>query len=303
MTPTMVSSSSVADHTPVASFHRRGAKRRAFQDLAERTKSEQSRILAKQQPLEKLLRSAEKAARRSSLPKTAKVLRSILNGSEVAASKMLGSCKPKNIQKASEDASLMIKTRLGLSKRKYQRFEKFTKQVYGAKLLQPWAKIIEHRNTIIPKISNPSWEDGVLSAHVSLRDMVVNDVVRILELEDVNDNVSKLLGSANGEPVHCTLYVSSGVDSATGFTHYNQDSILKHDDSLLTEHLMPLMLVANESLRLWENPNPQSDTFCHAKSMSWMKETDTKTRQIFLDFYKEVHEIDCQPIIIPTKVN
>lgn len=133
-------SSSVKSTPASAASHRRGPKRRLFEDLSERTKSERSRLLTKTEPLEKLLRSAEKAARRSSLPNTVKILHSLIVGREAAASKLLKASH--HSEMASIDDSLLLKTRLALSKRKYQKVEKFTKQVYGTKLLQPWAKVI-----------------------------------------------------------------------------------------------------------------------------------------------------------------
>lgn len=36
--------------------------------------------------------------------------------------------------------------------------------------------------------------------------------------------------------------------------------------------------------------------------MSWAKETDVRTKEIFKTFYKEVDDINNQPIVIPSKV-
>lgn len=174
--------------------------------------------------------------------------------------------------------------------------------MHDVKLLSTWPKIMEHRNNITPTISPPSKIDGALTVKVSLRDMVSSDVARIIEIDGVAEQISSLVSSCD-QDIDVLLHVSAGVDSATGFSHYNQDKILKHDDSLLTEHVMPLMIVAlKTNQKLWVNPNPQSDTFCHARSMSWAKETDVRTKEIFKTFYKEVDDINNQPIVIPSKV-
>lgn len=274
----------------------RGRKRSFFPDLSENTKDKYSRTLAQNETLESLLRSAEKAAHRDSLTNVAKVLNSLRTCGETYANSIINS-PGKLKRKACVESSLLLKTRVGLSKRKYQALEKFTRRVYGVKLLLSWSKIMEHRNKITPKISCPTKIDGVLTSHVTLHDMVVNDVTRMLELDEVANELSVV----DGEDVDCTLHVSAGVDSATGFPHYNQATSLKQDDSLLSEHVMPLMLVTGEK-KLWVNPNPQSDTFCHAKSMTWAKETNTRTKQIYDAFYSEVDRINNQPIVIESKV-
>lgn len=278
-----------------------GPKRRIFSDLSESTKNKYSRVLAKKEPLDNLLRSAEKLAHRRSMTNVAKVLNGLRSSGEIYAKKLLKNAGKMKL-KASVEASLLLKTRVGLSKRKYEAIEKFSQQMYGVKLLSPWPKIMEHRNKITPTVSRPEKIDGALSIKVALRDMVVSDVSRILEVDEVAERLSALPGTSD-ETIRCTLHVSAGVDSATGFAHYNQDKILKQDESLLSEHVMPLMLVTEDDEKLWVNPNPQSDTFCHARSMSWAKETDTRTKQIFNAFYCEVDEINKQPIVIESKVH
>lgn len=279
----------------------RGPKRRCFSELSESTKDKYSKLLAKKEPLENLLRSAEKLAHRGSFTNVAKILHGLRISGEIYAKSILKNTgKPK--RKTSVEASLLLKTRVGLSRRKYVAVEKFAKRMYGVKLLSTWPKIMEHRNKVTPKITRPTKVDGALSIKVTLRDMVSSDVARILELDEVAERLSALADIADGEPVDCTLHVSAGVDSATGFAHYNQDTILKQDESLLSEHVMPLMLVVGDSHKLWVNPNPQSDTFCHAKAMSWEKETDIRTKQIFEAFYHEVDDINERPIVIDSKV-
>lgn len=256
--------------------------------------------MARTEPLEKLLRSAEKAARKNSNPAMAKILLMLRKRGEGWASEnLLLSHKSEKLKQPSLESSLMLKTRLGLSKRKYTGIEKFANHVHGAKLLQPWGAIMEHRNLVIPKHSPPNWDSGYLSTYVTLREMVTCDMTRVLELEEVNLKASKLCESR--KTVDCILHVSAGVDSATGFAHYNQADIVKKDDSLLSEHVMSLMLIADGGENIWTNPNPQSDTFCRAKSMSWVKETDTVTRKIFQNFFHELEEINQCPILITSK--
>lgn len=85
--------------------------------------------------------------------------------------------------------------------------------------------------------------------------------------------------------------------AATGFTHYDQKGLLGKDDSLLTEHMMNQTLVADGE-DLWVNPNPQSDVFCHAKSMGWVEENDQLTKNIYDKFVNDVHDINENPIIL-----
>lgn len=274
-------------------------KRKLFENLSERSKDERSRVLARAEPLEKLLRSAEKAARKNANPAIAKVLLLLRKkGEGWAAETMLLSQQAQMREQLSNESSLMLKTRLGLSKRRYTGIEKFAKQVHGIKLLQPWASMVEYRNQIIPRHSSPTCDNGYLSIKVTLRDMVTCDVTRILELDEVNSKVLELPDRADNKTIDCTMHVTSGVDSATGFSHYNQAEILKKDDSLLSEHVMSLMLLTEGGETMWTNPNPQSDTFCRAKSMSWVKETDSITRKIFAEFFQELEDINRNPILV-----
>lgn len=60
---------------------------------------------------------------------------------------------------------------------------------------------------------------------------------------------------------------------------------------------MSLRLETDGTL-LYVNPNPQSDMFCRVRSMCWTKETDIITREMFDDFFKEIEDINHDPIII-----
>ena len=153
------------------------------------------------------------------------------------------------------------------------------------------------RNEIIPLIENPGWEKGYLSVHVKVRAMISNDVARMLEIEEVKQKIESFAEETTRTSVDVELMVAAGLDSSTGFSHYDQAGILGKDDSLLTEHLMSLKLVANEQ-DWWINPNPQSDMFCHAFSMSWVKETDTVTKNAYDKFAKEVQHINEDPILV-----
>lgn len=174
-------------------------------------------------------------------------------------------------------ASLLLKTSLGLSKMRYECISKFAKTTLGIKLLQPWATVMEYRNSLVPPFSNRNWTNGYLSASVSLKDSVSSDFNRISELPAVKMALEEL-GERN---IECVLHVTGGVDSATGFSHYSQANIRGKDDSLLSEHVMSLLLVSEDGRELWRNPNPQSDRTCRVRSMNWTKETDVITRQMF----------------------
>lgn len=227
----------------------------------------------------------------------AKVLKHLITGEERWASNLMKIyAKSENIREPSLEESLEVKTRLGLTKRMYIGVQMFSKNKQGARLFQPWKKIMLYRDSILPKINPPVWENGVLSISCTLRDMMMSIASRIIQLNHVKDNISSL--AVDGEDINfeCTFHVSAGLDSATAFPHYNQANILQKDDSLLTENLLPLMLVTKNGVKLWVNPNPQSDTFCRAKSMTWTKETAEVTKTMFLGFYEEVESINAYPI-------
>ncbi|XP_065079189.1 uncharacterized protein LOC135702117 [Ochlerotatus camptorhynchus] len=137
-------------------------------------------------------------------------------------------------------------------------------------------------------------EKGYLSTSVTVRDLVQNDITRLVELKEVESKVKTLAKS--GEVLACKLHVTGGPDSATGFSHYNQDGILGQDDSLLSEHYMSLLLVAENGDEIWRNPNPQSDTFCRPRSLNWTKETDKLSKHMFDQFFREIDEMNENPL-------
>lgn len=228
----------------------------------------------------------------------AKVLQKLRTSGEEWASKLLKQhASEEKLAKPSAETSLLIKTRLGLTRRRYNGFRKHTKSVVGKNALVPWIEAMQHRDAIIPKMSVPVWENDILVCRVTLRDMVSNIITRLMCLEEVQDKMSSFSGY-----IDCIIHMAAGVDSATGFSQYNQDRNLAKDNSLLTECVLPLILETDTGCKLWVNPNPQSDKFCRAKSMSWQKETDSVTKEIFLSFYEEVDQIAQQPIVIENQV-
>ena len=112
-----------------------GRKRLDFQNLSESVKDRRSRPLAKE-PLEKLLRAAEKVAHHNSSPATAKLLKYLRNKGEPWASKTLQDLKQlEKLNEPSTEMSLMLKTRLSLSKSKYRATAEFSKNVLGIEML------------------------------------------------------------------------------------------------------------------------------------------------------------------------
>lgn len=202
---------------------RRERKRLRYEDLSESVKDKRSRFFFSKEPLDKLLRSAEKAAHHNSSPAIAKLLYYLrTQGEEWASEQLKLSKRSEKLHEPSVEDSLILKTRLSLSKSKYQGVEKFVRQEYGIKALQPWQNVMEHRNNILPIISPVSGDNGYLSVHVNLRDMVFKDVSRMLELHAVRSEVSALCDGENPTRLDCILHLTAGVDSATGFSHYNQ---------------------------------------------------------------------------------
>ena len=276
-----------------------GSKKKLFKTLSEKIKSKQSKELAKKESLEKLLRSAEKIARKESNPNIGKILKNIVTGGELWASKVLKQYEQfQNFREPTLMESLEVKTRLGLTKNVYNGIQAFAKQKQGSTLFQPWKNVMDYRNSIIPTITSPTWENGCLTIGCTLREMTNCTVTRMLEIDHVKEKLSVLTETEHDKPVECILHVSGGLDSATCFPHYNQANILRKDDSLLTENVLPLMLTSKSGKKLWVNPNPQSDTFCRAKTMTWAKETPELTKKMFNEFYDEVNDILKSPIVV-----
>lgn len=93
-------------------------------------------------------------------------------------------------------------------------------------------------------------------------------------------------------------YAAGEPDSATGYSHYNQHEILGKDDSLFVEHYMCLQIVTASGTPVYVNPDPQSDTFCRVRRMSWTEETDKLIREMYEEFMKEVEEYNADyPVI------
>lgn len=227
----------------------------------------------------------------------AKMLRKLRIRGEEWACKALKKARQEKLVKPTAEKSLRLKTRLGLTQRKYASIRKYSKSIYGRNCLVPWEEAMQHRDAIIPAYDPPIWDNGVLTCRVALRDMVVNIIERLLSLEEVQEAVIMMDGD-----VDCVLLLSAGVDSATGFSQYSQKGIMTKDNSLLTECVLPLILETRSGEKLWTNPNPQSDKFCRAKSMSWQKETDCVTRDLFGKFFAEVDHIAEEPLVVENEV-
>lgn len=151
-----------------------------------------------------------------------------------------------------------------------------------------------HRNSIIPKFAYPNEDKGYLSAQVSVRSMIQNNVERIMDFDDVRANLNSI---SNEGLVECVMQISAGPDSATGFSHYNQTKFVARDNSLFTEHFMSMKLESDSRI-LYTVPNPHWETFCRARLMSWTKETDVLAREMYDQFFKEIEDINEEPVIV-----
>lgn len=282
-------------HTPASS---RGRKSQSFSLLSEKTKVKYCQKLARGRCVEELVRAAESAARKAGCLGMASVLKNLRKGQEYWARETLNAVKADAVvNQPSPETSLILKTRLGLTKRKYSGITTFMRKKLKQKAFVPWADMITHRNNVIPKFSPPHQDEGYLSASVSVRELLSNDVKRIMELDDIQSKLAAIV-SSNVQYLNCTMHVAAGPDSATGFSHYNQAKFLGQDDSLLTEHFMSLKLVSENHDEIYVNPNPQSDMFCRVRSMHWTKETDEITLKLFNRFFEEVDALNESPIVI-----
>ncbi|XP_062703521.1 uncharacterized protein LOC115255490 [Aedes albopictus] len=159
--------------------------------------------------------------------------------------------------------------------------------------------MIEYRKSIIPPFLTPNWEKGYLSCTVSVRDLIENDARRITELADTRSKLDAISNSYDAPIViDCLMRVAGGPDSATGFSQYNQENILGSDESLLSENYMCLELITMSGDEIYRNPNPQSDLFCRPRSLSWTKETDAITLEMYNNFFDEINDIKDDPVIV-----
>lgn len=273
----------------------RGRKRKPFRDLTKKGKTTRCRVLSQKEPLDLLLKSAMLSAKKNKFPSIAKMINHILKGGEEWAQQSIAKIQNyKETSVPSEEKCLTLKTSLGLSRSKYEGLARFTKAHFDTKLLLPWKTVSQYCESIIPPFSSPNWDQGYLSSRCTIRDLVTCDVTRISELDEVRSNIM----SYNRTSINCTLYATAGPDSATGFSHYNMARNLAKDDSLLSEHFMSLMLKTEQGEVVWRNPNPQSDCFCRIRSMSWVKESDSITKNFFEQFFTEVDDINNNPISV-----
>lgn len=88
--------------------------------------------LFKEQGLDNLLYSAKIAAIKAANPATAQILQHLLSGGEVWAKETIESVDSvRGTSLCSEESSLAIKSKLGLSKTKYGELSRFTKKHLG----------------------------------------------------------------------------------------------------------------------------------------------------------------------------
>lgn len=164
---------------------KRGRKQVDFHNLTERTKKKYSNLVARKHSLEELLLAAETAAYKKGSHATKKILKLLRNGGEKWAKEAAShSLSKTSTSHTSIERSLMLKTRLSLSKNKYNGISKFLRQDMGQKLAS-WKEIMAFRNTILPAFPSPNDNKGYLSVTVPVREMVTKDLERILELEEV----------------------------------------------------------------------------------------------------------------------
>lgn len=150
--------------------------------MTEQTKVKHCQNLARGRCFEELLRATEIAARKAACPNMCRILKKLRNGQENWATEAIEALRTESSRnKPSAESSLMLKTRLGLSKNKYTGITSFMRRELHQKTFDPWADMVAHRKSILPNFSQPNYDKGYLSSSVSVRELLAYDISRITQ--------------------------------------------------------------------------------------------------------------------------
>ena len=105
-----------------------------------------------------------------------------------------------------------------------------------------------------------------------LQNLLDQTTKRIVSLQQ--EVIFCAIESANDNKFICKIIFSYGFDGSSGQAEYKQKFDgpgVKSDNSLFATTVIPLRLVENNNLTLWNNQAPQSIKFCRPLKLEYMK--------------------------------
>lgn len=111
------------------------------------------------------------------------------------------------------------------------------------------------------------------SASVSLEDLLNHTIGRIVLLQE--DVLFNVFTSTSQNCITTTMILSYGFDGSSGQSLYKQTfaNFCGNDSSIFATTLIPLRLISNDNIVIWNNPTPQSVRFCRPIKLEYVKET------------------------------
>lgn len=180
-----------------------------------------------------------------------------------------------------EALCIYIETDLSKAQYSYLRLRFVEKNLFS--VFPSYQILAEAKKDCYPLASSISVTN--ISAKVNLQDLLDHTACRILKIDSVSKNITRL-----------KLYSKWGCDGSSGQSEYKQvlpeENEQISDANMFIVSLVPLRLVDEESKAvIWQNPTCSSVRYCRPISLELAKETPEKTTAVVSELEAKINEL------------
>jgi len=185
--------------------------------------------------------------------------------------KAIADSKRKVIQRQlTPQEALALVLELNLTKNQYTIMRK-TAMNAGHQLYPPYSQVQLAKQDTRPSLSAINVTET--KAEVRLQDLLAHTSNRVVKL--CQEGIVSYMDTENFQHTDVVLLLSWGMDGSSGQAKYKQRASLPSnmvDSTLFATTAIPLRLTSSNKL-LWQNPCPQSPSFCRPIRIQFVKET------------------------------
>ena len=154
-----------------------------------------------------------------------------------------------------------------------------------------------------PPITSYITSDKSISVPVSA--LVIHTVERIIQ-EQQSMLLQLLSAEEDLNMLKCTAYFTWGFDGSTRQSNYKMKFIesasgntTSDDSALFATTMIPIRIVSNKNILLWQNPAPQSIRYCRPLKLEFVKETADHCKSEYDNVSKQINNLQNHIIILP----
>lgn len=260
-------------------------KVKLFEDLSMKQKRRRAEKLRSESCPEELKFAAKLQLRSEGNKELEKILDHLLNNPEDIQKVSDFLFRPSRNKKpvVNSENSLALMTSINLSTWNYRILRQFLNTNMESCVLPSYYKIQKEKESCYP----PKEE------------IIITETMAKIPLQALLDLTAKRLLTCHGtklENINLTLVSKWGCDGASNQSQYKQKfneliSSDQNESSIFMTSLVPLRLVTEENIVVWENPSPSSTRYCRPIKFQFIKESSVTVKNEVTEMETEIQNL------------